>query len=69
LEENILLKPRDKNIFLDLNIIWSKISDENRQDGFDMTDARLILDKTKRRPLKAAFFVFLGPRRYLKQVN
>ena len=40
LEENISLKPRNKNIFLDLNIIWSKISDENRLVGFDMTDAR-----------------------------
>ncbi len=40
-EENISLKPRNKNIFLDLNIIWSKIIDENRLVGFDMTDTRL----------------------------
>jgi hypothetical protein len=40
LEKNISLKPRNKNIFLDLNIIWSKISYENRLNGFDMTDAR-----------------------------
>jgi len=38
LDENILLKPQNKNIFLDLNIFWSKISDENRLVGFDMTD-------------------------------
>jgi len=38
LKENISLKPRNKNILLDLNFIWSKISDEDRLVGFDMTD-------------------------------
>lgn len=33
-------KPWDNNILLDLNITWSKISDENRAVGFDMTDDR-----------------------------
>lgn len=38
LEENISLKPRNKNILLDFNSIWSKITYENRLVGFDMTD-------------------------------
>jgi len=40
LDENILLKPQNKNILLDLTVIWSKIIDENRLVGFDMTDTR-----------------------------
>jgi len=40
LEEKNSLKPQNKNIFLDLNIFWSKINDENRPVGFDMTDTR-----------------------------
>jgi hypothetical protein len=41
-ERKTLTKTTDKKVFIDLNIIWSKINDEKRPD---MTDIRLRMSR------------------------